>query len=224
MAKRDKQPKGQPQTSRVEVGSNSQSHASNSGVEQPQTEQQAQEQTGSAISFSVQETRTLDDEKRRKRLESAARWRAKKRLEAVNGGEADSVPDALTVAAFLTVIESLVVAWAGPSAVMLPHERELIEKPALRMLARMDEGTREAVNQWADPIALITGLTMFGMRALSVRKDALEAASEFERVAQPKPQSESVPAVNISPAPSREPSILDSIPSPRIDELMSMEQ
>lgn len=168
-----------------------------------------------SLSFSVEEVKTLDDEKRLKKLESAARWRERKRAKSAGVALPDN-PDILTAASFLTVLDSLVIAWVGVQGAMLPHERQMIEQPLIRMLARMDDGTREAVNKWADPIMIFSGLSMYLMRAVAIQQDKREALQEVTRKPQPDPidyqPTEAQPIFDFTPV-SQDPDIGAASPS-----------
>lgn len=123
----------------------------------------------------VEETATIlaveadvDPEARERRLAAKKRYRerAKARKAAI-----DATPDnsAQQAALLITILSATASTIAGPGAAMLDHERELIEGPLIRMIARMPAAARENLDKYIDPATLLFGLAVWGMRAWSVR-------------------------------------------------------
>ena len=216
MGRKRKEYRGEVSNNQSAVGLDPDSPTA-SGTSSAETEAQPPTNTES---FSVEEIKTLDDDKRAKKLEAAARWRAKRKARE-SGVDIPDNPDILTASAFLTVLDSLVIAWVGGDGAMLPNERQMIEQPLIRMLARMDDGTREAVNKWADPLMLFSGLSMYFLRAVAIQQDKREALSEVVR--QPSPvesPAEVKPLFDVQTV-QRDPDLGDASPSPQLYNMVS---
>jgi hypothetical protein len=77
---------------------------------------------------------------------------------------------------------------------MTTLERELIEEPLARIMARLDPGTSAALERWTDPVLLIFGLGTWGIRVASEMADGEDnpgaGPSDFDFAPEPpKPPS-----------------------------------
>jgi hypothetical protein len=138
-----------------------------SGRVQPASASQAQTE---ATQIVVEGGQPLTPEEEEKRVQRARKSHHKKVV--ASGG------DTQTVLMLITILDGLAVAAIGPEAALLPFEREMIEGPASRILARMDAGAREAVDKWSDPVTLIIGLGFWGSRLAGMQAAREKANSK----------------------------------------------
>jgi hypothetical protein len=104
----------------------------------------------------------LSSEEEEARQERLARLNAnRKRREAAKAAQ-DASNQQLVI--LFTLIDGLAEMGLGPEARLLPFEREMIEQPLARMMARLGPATKEIVEAWTDPITLIVGLGFYGVR------------------------------------------------------------
>ncbi len=118
----------------------------------------------------------VDPEKHARVLESKRKYR--ERVKA-----AKTAPDLAALgqsALLVTIVSATATTIAGPDAAMLPHERELILDPLNRIIARMPEETRAALDKYADPLALMFGLSVWGLRVYQVARAKAESASPVQ--------------------------------------------
>jgi len=133
------------------------------GAPEPGTRTPAPEparEVSEAATISVVEGE-VDLEKRARKLESQKRYRDKARAKRLEDTPDNSRDQA---ALFVTIVSATAGSLVGPGASMLEHERELILDPLARIIARMPADARANMDQYIDPIALLFGLTVWGVR------------------------------------------------------------
>lgn len=86
---------------------------------------------------------------------------------------------AQTAYMLLVILNGLVVAQFGDECSMTDTDRELIEKPLARIMARLDEETSEAVDKWIDPVMLMFGVMAWGSRVYRIESDRREASTKI---------------------------------------------
>lgn len=83
--------------------------------------------------------------------------------------KAEAQAEAQGVAALLLMmLQAIAIQVAGPEAALLPQERQMINDPLARILARADKGVMERVQTYADPLMLGMGLLLWGSRLAAI--------------------------------------------------------
>lgn len=118
--------------------------------------------TALGASFEVEQTRNLAPSTIAKRA-----WHNKKKA------KEQAAQAALTL---LTILDGAIGLSLGPECQLTPDERQMIEAPLTRIMARLAPETTEAIDRWTDPILLAFGVATWGARVFFVlQRQASEA-------------------------------------------------
>ena len=82
----------------------------------------------------------------------------------------DKTVASTTAIVLIGIIDGLATSMIGEDAKMTPSERDLIQAPLARIIGRMDATSLAVVSQWADPIMLAVGLSVWGLRIAVLAK------------------------------------------------------
>lgn len=127
--------------------------------------------------------------------------------------------DAVAASVYAVMLNGLAMTVAGPDAIMQEGERQMIEPPLARILAKMDEKTRAQVEQYSDPLMLCFGLAAWGSRIYRMEQDKRQQAQAQEPESAPAPMyAPAVPVVEFSAPQSTD--IGASSPPPEISALV----
>jgi len=88
-------------------------------------------------------------------------------------------------ALLLMMLQAIAIQVVGPAAALLPQERQMLNDPLSRILARADKGVMERVQMYADPLMLGMGLLMWGSRLASIVAARRAAPKPVMRAAPP---------------------------------------
>lgn len=135
-----------------------------------------------------------DEEKIERKRAANKRYREKRKREAANQGET-SLVSIQQAALLVTILSSTAVVLVGDEAAINESERSLIVDPLSRMIDRLPAATKQAVEKYSDPIALVFGLSVWGMRVYRVSATR-PAGPGPDQIGAPYPigYEESVPA------------------------------
>lgn len=108
-----------------------------------------------------------------------------------------------TAQLFLNVLDSLAYTAVGDQGKMLAGEKEVLEPPLARVVARMDERTALLIQTVSDPLAILIGLGAWGSRLMAIRREQSQAADQAARMAAftPTPQ-QAAPVTTPTAAPT----------------------
>jgi hypothetical protein len=95
----------------------------------------------------------------------------------------------------LTILNSIAANIAGTDAQLTSFERALIE-PSLNRVLMRSVGDATDISEYIDPIALVAGLGLWGMRIISVKRAAMAAARVTDSYH--SPQSPTIPETNVT--------------------------
>lgn len=114
----------------------------------------------------------------------------------------------------LTMFDGLVSMSLGPECALTSRERELIDPPLQRMLARLDPTVTGAIEKYTDPLLVTMGFIAWGARVWNIQLAKLKAARRQAERQQADAEEEKQPEQppidpNLPPAPG--PGILGQV-------------
>jgi hypothetical protein len=68
----------------------------------------------------------------------------------------------------LTILDGAIGAALGTECCLTPDEHAMIDEPLARIMARLSPETTEAIDKWTDPVLLLLGFGLWGVRVFSV--------------------------------------------------------
>ncbi len=127
-------------------------------------------------------------------LPSGTKWSRNKKLRDLEKQRAQDAAE--TAAAIVIAADALVISAFGPDCSLTalgPMGQEMVSKPAARLLARLDESTRAAMEKYSDPLILSIGLLMWGAHIYRVTQERGDQGGG--PASEPEPEPEPSPGV-----------------------------
>lgn len=122
------------------------------------------------------------------------RAKAKKAVKVLSEDET-----AKTVGILCAILDGTAKNLLGEAAGFTAEERAMIEPPLVRILSRMDPAVLEKLATLSDPVMLLSGFGMWGMRLLTIQRSPRSEESPAPADTQPEPQSDNRAAVVPAP-------------------------
>lgn len=120
----------------------------------------------------------LTPEQREERKRRNKEYRERKKTRAVGGNNNPRRAAEETALALIVITNQLVAFYFGRDCEMSEIEREMIEEPLVRMLAKTDPAKMMKVNDYTDPLLLIVGLASWGSRVYNLQEKKKPVAPE----------------------------------------------